>query len=388
MKRIVCIGLLLGGFAAMAQKKTVAKSGEMSPKVVPLKPEAWKFADGAVVFDDSAGVSRMKIVDGRWFVQLKDMDFGDGTIEFDDIPTDDVFSIFYFRLQDSLENETFYFRTTWAHDHPYVMEAVQYTPIVKGVMYWDALPHYQTFSDFSTNKPNHVKIILSGKQMRVWVNHLGERPTLAVPYLEGNTTHGTFAFQGKHIISNLVVKPGQVEGLSPEPDLDPTDFDSRYLRHWQMTEPDTAGENKMLAGRLGIRGIPGEHAVWRPIDAERRGFVNLSRIFGGTSSMAVSRMMFLKTTLHAKEAKTVQLRLGFLDDISMFVNGRLIYADKNIFGFPAVKVPNGRLSIENSTVSVPLKAGDNELMVGIRGNFYSWGLVARLDDLEGLVIER
>ena len=384
MKRIFLIWGLFVAFSGSAQRKA---GSPVSAQVIPLKPENWAFAPGAVEFGDSAGVARMKIVDGRWFVKLKDTDFGDGTIEFDDIPIDESFAIFYFRLQDSLENETFYFRPVWAHNHPYAMEAVQYTPVVKGVMYWDALPHYQTFSDFSVDKPNHVKIILSGKQMRVWVNH-PERPTLEVPYLEGNTTHGTLAFQGKHIISNLVVKPGQVEGLSPVPGMDPTDFDSRYLRHWHLTEPDTAGEDKMRAGRLGISGIPGEHAVWRPIDAERRGFVNLSRIYGGTSSMAMSRTMWLKTTIHAREAKTVQLRLGFLDDISMFVNGRLIYADKNIFGFPAVKVPNGRLSIENATVNVPLKAGDNELMVGIRGNFYSWGIVARLDDLDGVGLER
>jgi len=375
---IVFCFLLMGGLACLGQKKAVT---------VPLKAEAWKFADGAVKFEDSAGVARMKIVEGRWFVTLKDLDFGDGTIEFDDIPVDDAFSVFYFRMQDSLDNETFYFRPVWAHDHPYAMEALQYTPVVKGVMYWDGLPHFQTYSDFSVDKPNHVKIIVSGKQMRVWVNH-PERPVLEVPYLEGNTTHGTIGFQGKHIISNMVLKPGVVEGLSSQPGLDPTDFDSRYLRHWRVTEPDTVNENRMQAGRLGIRGVPGEKAQWKPIDAERRGFVNLSRIYGGTSSMADSKMLFLKTTIHAKEAKIVQLRFGFLDEVNLFVNGRLVFADKNIFGFPAVKVPNGRLSIENSTVSLPLKAGDNEVMVGVRGNMYSWGIVARLDDMDGLVIER
>jgi hypothetical protein len=384
MKFFVLFLSFFGAAVAMAQKKPAG----VPTQVVALKPEAWKFVDGAVVFDDSAGVSRMKIVDGRWIVMLKNMDFGDGTIEFDDVPVDPDFALIYFRMQDSLETETFYFRPVWAHGHPFAPEAVQYTPVVKGVMYWDALPHFQTWSDFSIDKPNHVKIVVSGKQMRVWVNHPGERPTLEVPYLEGNAVHGTVGFQGRHIVTNLVLKPGQVEGLSPEAGLDPTAFDVRYLRHWSFTEPDTANENKMLAGRLGVRGIPGKQAVWKPIEAERRGFVNLSRIFGGTSSMAVSRTLFLKTTIHANEARSVQMRLGFLDDINMFVNGRLIYADKNIFGFPAVKEPNGRLSIENATVTVALKAGDNEVMVAIRGNIYSWGIVARLDDLDGLLIER
>ena len=73
---------------------------------------------------------------------------------------------------------------------------------------------------------------------------------------------------------------------------------------------------------------------------------------------------------------------------TVFVNDRLIKVDKNNFGFPIVKVPNGRLSIENSTVELPLKAGDNVLMMALGGNFFSWGIVARLDDMEGLVIER
>lgn len=381
MKRILFFGLLFVGAGAMAQKKTA-----MAASVVTLKPEAWRFQAGTVQFDDSAGAARMKIVDGRGFVVLKDMDFGDGTIEFDDVPTDPNFALFCFRLQDSAEMECFYFRTTWAVGHPYAMEAVQYTPIVKGVMYWDALPHYQTFSDFSVTRYNHVKIILSGKRMRVWVNHL-DRPTLDVERLEGSTSRGTLAFQGRAIITNLVVKPGQVEGL-PAGGIDPTDFDSRYLRHWQMTEPDTAGEDVRRANRLGIRGIPGEHAAWRPIDAERRGFVNLSRVFGRTVPFGVPRMMWLKTTIHSDAARTVQLRLGFLDDVSVFVNDRMLYVDKNYFGLPVAKVPAGRLSLENATIAVPLKAGDNVLLMGVGNNFYTWGIVARLDDLEGVSIER
>jgi hypothetical protein len=378
MKRILFTGLLFVVMAASAQK-------------VALKPESWTFRPGAVEFDDSAGVTRMKIVDGRGFVVLRGTDFSDGTIEFDDIPTDPTFALFCFRFQDSLENECFYFRTGAGIGHPYAMAGVQYTPVVKGVMYWDALPHYQTFASFWGDKYNHVRMVLSGRQMRVWVNSV-ERPTLEVTRLEGGTTHGTFAFQGKHIISNLVLKPGQgslrQDESTPVAGNDPTDFDSRYLRHWQMTEPDTAGENVQRANRVGIRGIPGEHAVWRPIDAERRGFVNLSRVLGGTNPFGVPRTMWLKTMIHAETARPIQLRLGFLDDVSVFVNGQLLYEDKNYYGSPIAKVPNGRLSIENATITVPLKEGDNELKMRVGSNFYTWGIVARLDDLEGVSLER
>ncbi len=39
-------------------------------------------------------------------------------------------------------------------------------------------------------------------------------------------------------------------------------------------------------------------------------------------------------------------------------------------------------------VLLPLRQGDNELMVAVGSNFYGWGIVARFDDLDGLTIER
>ena len=50
--------------------------------------------------------------------------------------------------------------------------------------------------------------------------------------------------------------------------------------------------------------------------------------------------------------------------------------------------PEGRCSIENTSFAVPFAAGDNELMIGVANNFYGWGMVARLDSLDGLTIEQ
>lgn len=193
-------------------------------QVVPLKAANWDFVTGAVEFGDSAGVARMKIVSEQGFVVLKGYDFSDGTIEFDEIPTDAAFAQVYFRWQDRSEAECFYFRTRKGAGNPYAMDGVQYTPIIKGTMCWDMLPQYQTNAVFDRATVSHVKLVLSGKQMRAYVSPAGGsggatrmRPVLEVTRLEGNTTHGTLAFAGQAIISDLVLKPGKVEGLSPEP---------------------------------------------------------------------------------------------------------------------------------------------------------------------------
>lgn len=362
MKRVFFLLMSLGAFLANGQ-------------TIALTADHWDFPAGAVQFGDSAGVARMKIV-GRGFVVLKGGDFSDGTIEFDMIPTDPYFAQFLFRFQDKDESECFYFRTQQGVK-AYAMEAVQYTPIVKGTMFWDALPQYQTYASFSRTTVAHVKLVISGRQMRVYV---GGRLTLEVPELEGNTTHGTLAFSGQSIVSNLVLKPGKVEGLSPVAGPDPVANDPRYLRHWMMTQPDTLPKGIDFSYAL----VPGPATNWAPIDAERLGLINLSRVYPATRA---HRILWLKTTIHADQARTVQLRLGFLNEVWMYVNDKLLYVDKNLYAQGIAKGA-GRISLENATVTLPLQPGDNVMRIAVGGNFYTWGIMARLDDLDGLTIER
>ncbi len=311
----------------------------------------------------------------------------------DVIPTDPAFSQFYFRWQDSLEAETFYFRTQRGIGHPYVMEAVQYTPIMKGTMCWDMMEQFEGNATYRQDRPNHLKLVVAGKRMLVFVNGqlagagsqgtpggTVRQPTLDIPELEGNTTHGTLAFAGQAIISNLVVKPGKTEGLLPVAVTDPTANDPRYLRHWQMTKPDSIpGGGDFSYGQM-----PGKETAWEPIDAERRGVINLTRRWVVNRS---HQIVWLKTKIRAEDARNATLRLGFLDEVWIMLNGRFVFVDKNLFSQPIAK-NKGRLSLENALVVLPLQQGDNELLVGLGSNFYSWALVARLDMLDGLTIER
>lgn len=378
MKRIIFLVMILGTVAATAQRHaSLVAAG--SPQIVPLKAGNWDFPQGLAEFGDSAGVARMKVLPGRGFVVLKGVDFSDGTIEFDEIPTDPSFAQVYFRWQDKDEAECFYFRTRRGAGNPYAMDAVQYTPIIKGTMCWDVMAQYQTNAVFTQATVTHVKLVISGKQMKVYFN--GSRPVLEVTELAGNTTHGTLAFAGQSIISNLVLKPGKVEGLSPVAGPDPVANDPRYLRHWMVTAPDSLPKGIDFSYAL----VPGAATTWEPIDAERLGLINLSRRFAAERS---HRIVWLKTTIHADQARNVQLRLGFLDEVWMYVNDKLLYVDKNFFPQAIAKVPNGRLSLENATVTLPLQQGDNVLRIAVGNNFYTWAIMARLDDLEGLTIER
>jgi hypothetical protein len=95
--------------------------------------------------------------------------------------------------------------------------------------------------------------------------------------------------------------------------------------------------------------------------------------------------VWLKTTIHSDHDQQKQVSLGWAREIWVFVNGQSVFADKNLY-MPAEarKKPDGRCSLQNGSLLMPLKAGDNEVMVAIANNFYGWGLQMRFDDLKGL----
>jgi hypothetical protein len=369
---IVFVVLVLGGRDAWAQAGVAGRALS-----IPLSADRWEFAPQKVEFLQHRSQPSMKILPGGPPVVLKGLDFGDGTIEFDVELLDQTFVNFYFRWKSAAENETFYFRVMRA-GNPAAPDAVQYAPHLSGVNLWDLLGHFQTNARLHKDAWNHVKLVVSGAQMRAYVN--SERvPTLTVPRLEGDVTRGALAFGGEAIVANLVVTANAVDGLSAQAGGDPTDNDPRYLRQWQVTTPAVIPPGIDFSYDL----LPKPDSTWTAIEAERRGLVNLSRRFGKAEGR---RITWLKTTIHSAAAQTRKLALGFSDEVWVLIGGKLLYVDKNWYMHPIRKEPEGRCSIENAAINLPLAAGSNELVIGVANDFHGWGLVARLDSMEGILL--
>ena len=130
--------------------------------------------------------------------------------------------------------------------------------------------------------------------------------------------------------------------------------------------------------------MPKADTVWTPVDAERRGLINITRKFGKADAR---RIVWLKTKLKSESAQTRKLAFGFSDDVWVLINGKLLYVDKNWYSHPIRKEPDGRCSIENTSFNLPLNAGENELLIGVANDFYGWGIVARIDSLTGITVE-
>jgi len=377
--------VFLGFSLSMLVASCLAQAAEQVK--IPMTADRWTTTAGTVNFIEFKGKSSIELKAGNYAqhiptgsAALSDLTFRNGTIEYDVAATGDMGAGFVFRRSDKDNYEMFYLRP-----RPKCEEApdcVQYAPQTHGVLLWDVFPQYQGPAPLRLGEWNHIKLVVSGRRMNVFINGAAE-PTLRIGRLEGDSGEGGLMLQGPGIFANLVVTPDAVEDLSRDPERDATASDERYVRHWQLSPFSKLEADQSPT----FVDLPRPSAAWVSLEAERGGLMNASRVYGLPLARPDRAVIWLKTTIHSDSAQQKHVSLGWAREIVVFVNGQLVFADKNLYQPPvARKTPDGRLSLENGSFMLPLKTGDNELAVAIVNNFYGWGLEMRFDDVKGLLL--
>ena len=307
---------------------------------------------------------------------LNDIAFSDGTIEFDVNTIGRGAPGIAFRQQDERNFELLYLRPDPAC--PAFRACMQYAPQTHGVLLWDLFPQYQTRAPLRENGWNHIRMVVSGRRMNVFVND-AVLPTLQVGRLEGDSMKGALHLEGPGTFANMVITPDAVDGLSPEPAKDLLDGDRGLVRNWRLSTFSALpnGRDPMYSE------MPGAPQEWKSISTERGGLVNISREYGRPLQEPNRAVAWLKTTITSDKKQTKKVEIGWTREVWVFVNGKLLYADKNLWEVEGSrKAPDGRCSLENGAFTLPLEAGDNEVAVALANNFYGWGLMLRLADPE------
>jgi len=280
------------------QKRTTTK--------VPMNPKYWDVDQPNAAFVTYKGINALEIK-GEKQVVVKTLEFTNGTIEFDVEPTDAAhsdFVSFYFRRRDTLENECVYLRL--GRPHPEKRnDAIQYAPFIKGVNLWNLLYHFQGPALIHTDGWNHVKLVVSGVQLRAYVNDM-RKPALEIPRMEGNTTKGSIAFDGHAVYANLVVKLNATEDVPAIPGADLTNHDANYIRSWQINKPNLINGSGDPGSIDGLK----DTTTWLPITAERHALINITRLM--VSALINRSVTFgLKPVYTRKRSKSLPCNWGF-----------------------------------------------------------------------------
>ena len=92
-----------------------------------------------------------------------------------------------------------------------------------------------------------------------------------------------------------------------------------------------------------------------------------------------TKLIYARTTITADKDEVRKLALGYSDEVSVFLNGRILYRGRSAQAF---RDPGflGIVTPDNDALYLPLKKGSNELVLALSELGGGWGFVARLAD--------
>ena len=179
--------------------------------------------------------------------------------------------------------------------------------------------------------------------------------------------------------------------------------DAAWERHLPPMRPGTLTKWSLspsydaLARNLEHPLSPSESAAihWQDVEAEPPGFVVLYRYraaphprvtFQGDFSKRLEpqpgmQVLYAKTSIDSDREQVKKLDIGYSDDVSVFLNGKILYRGRSAQAFrdPAFL---GIINPENDAVYLSLQKGSNELVLALGELGGGWGFICRLTDLQ------
>jgi sugar lactone lactonase YvrE len=301
---------------------------------------------------------------------LKDVEFHNGTIEFDiAVSGKTSYPGVMFRMTSERDYERIYIRPHRASLYP---DAVQYVPTFNGISGWQLYngDGYTTGADIPTDDWVRIKLEVSGVQARVYVGG-GAQPALAITSLKHGDITGFIGLSGPKdgtaYFSNFSYRLDDSLEFPPPPIVEtpPGTFTTWQIsQSFRLTQLDI--EEYPLAQRIG-------DIEWETVESEPQGLVDLARY--RQRSGREPDCVLARTPIYSDTDQTLKLKFGYSDAVSVFMNGQLVF-----FGNSAYRQRDpsflGVVGL-NDIVYLPLRQGENELLLVVTESFGGWGFVCR-----------
>ena len=359
-----------------------------APQVLDIPPDSprWDLQGKTKVVEYQGRKSLM--LDGAAAI-LKDYELRDGVIDVDvATPAKRGFFGFQFRLGDDGANAEWVYLRQHKSGLP---DAMQYTPVLNNGANWQIYsgPGFTGAIDIPRDEWFHLRLEVTGAQARLFVKDM-DKPALVMNDLKSGVQKGQIALYvltGETYFSNFQVRT--------TPDAPwvrhPLPMPAGTLTHWSLSPSFDA-----LARNLERPLSRAESSAmeWQKVEAEEPGFVVIYRYreaprtrvsFANDFSKRLEpqpgmKVVYARTTIESDRDQVKKLYIGYSDDVSVFLNGRILFRGRSAqyFRDPAFL---GIVDAENDAVYLPLKKGRNELMLAVSELGGGWGFVCRLEDL-------
>ena len=321
---------------------------------------------------------------------LKDLELRDGVVDVDVVTSASrgFFGIQFRMVDDGASAEWVYLRQHKSGQP----DALQYTPVLGTGLNWQVYngPGFTGAVDVPRDTWFHLRLEVTGARARLFVKDM-EKPALVVDDLKSGARKGQVALAvltGATCFSSFELR------ATPDAPWErhPPPMPPGTLTRWHLSPSYDALERDL---ERPLTRSESDTIRWQDVEAEPPGFVVVNR-FRQSPHLRVSfasdfskrlepqpgmKVVYARTRIDADRAQVKKLQLGYSDDVSVFLNGRILFRGRSAQNFrdPAFL---GIVNPENDAVYLPLKQGSNELMLAVSELGGGWGFVCRLEDLD------
>jgi hypothetical protein len=319
---------------------------------------------------------------------LKDFEMRDGVVDVDvATPASRGFFGIQFRI-DGASGEWVYLRQHKSG----LPDAMQYTPVLNTGLNWQIYngPGFTGAVEIPRDAWFHLRLEVKGAQAKLYVKDM-DRPALVMDDLKSGIQKGQLALAaltGATYFSNFEVR---------------TTPDVPWERHLPPMPPGTLTKWSLspsldaLARNLERPLSPSESGAmrWQEVEAEPPGFVVVYRYRDAPHPRVTfqtdfstrlqpqpgTKVIYARTIINSDREQLKKLEIGYSDEVSVFLNGRILFRGRSAQSF---RDPGflGIVNPENDAVYLPLRKGDNELLLAVSELGGGWGFICRLSDFE------
>jgi hypothetical protein len=373
---VISTGALFAATSMFGQSQSVS---------VPADSPRWEL-EGQAKVEEHQGRKSIFLDGGA--ATIKDLELRDGVIDVDvSTPANRGFFGIQFRAGDK-NAEWVYLRQ---HKSGYP-DAMQYTPVLNTGLNWQIYngPGFTGAVDIPKDEWFHLRLEIVGAQAKLFVKDM-DKPALVMDDLKSGIQKGQVALAvliGATYFSNFEVRT--TPDAAWERHLPP--MPPGTLTKWSISPAFDALERKLERPPS----LSESDAIqWQDVEAEPPGFVVLYRYrdaphprvtFANDFSKRLDpqpgmKVLYARTNIDSDRDQVKKLYIGYSDDVSVFLNGRILYRGRSAQNFrdPAFL---GIVNPENDAVYLPLKKGSNELVLAVSELGGGWGFICRLVDPE------
>jgi hypothetical protein len=358
MRKIISTFLLYAGlFKATAQK-------------VAMQPANWDVGKQEASFTKRDGKEVIKL--NRGIVWTKGIDFADGIIEADlSVYPERSFAGIFFRGDEQGNAELIYLRVPLSGRD----DAIQYVPSFNNEVNWQLYPEHQANYTFPQIGWVHMKIVLRGNTAQLFMD-TASNPVLTIVNLRTHNQSGKigFACLDQETFANLTCTAMPRSALTPVS----VRKEDGLITEYQISQSYTIDKQ--------TKEIPYPSSTkftWKTVATDEDGLLNISRYYAKqnaeTYQSRSNDIVWLKQELVAYEPTTRRMNFDFSNRIWIFLNGQILYHGDHSF-FLKGSLFQG--SIEKKFISdaiyLPLKKGNNELLIGISAVANGWGIISKI----------